>query len=380
MKKILAVVIVMVFVLGLFNGCAAKKSSGSVAPIKIGVATALTGDQALSGMYQKNGIELAIDQINSKGGLLGRQIQPVYVDDLGTDAGAVNAYNKLTGSGVVAAIGSILSTQNIAISSSVSKAQIPTLVCGSNNKIGQLNNPWMFQSRTNDALSATVVVKYAVQTLKLKKLAIIHDTDAFGSGAATAATTEMKTLGLTPVVVTTYNTGDKDFTAAFSRIKQSGADGILAWSQQTEAGLIMQQKQSLGISIPLIGSNSYSDKIGLDLAKSAANGVYAVADYVPTTPSKTGQAFAKAYKAKYGIDSDFDSGVGYDALSLIANAIKTSNSADPAKIRSALASTKNFQGALTVFTFNAQHVGGTGAMVVKIENGVPQVLESVTAN
>jgi branched-chain amino acid transport system substrate-binding protein len=378
MKKILPVVIVLVFILGLFNGCSSKTSKSSNS-IKIGCEIIETGDTALTGTYMKNGIELAVEQANNSGGALGRQIEPVYEDDLGTDTGAVNAYNKLAGSGMVAAIGSFASTQDLAISASVSKAQIPTMVSGSNNKISALNNAWLFQGRTPDALSATVIVKYAVQTLNLKKLALIYDTDAFGAGAAASAETELKALNITPVVISSYNAGDKDYTAIFSKIKQAGADGILAWSQHIEAGLIMKQKQSLGLNIPLIGSNSYSAKIALDLAGSAANNVYAVADYVPTTTSKVGQAFAKAYKAKYGIDSEFDSAIGYDEMSLLINAIKTGKSADPTAIKNALASTKNYQGALTVFTFNEQHVGGTGAMIVQVVNGVPQVLQSVSA-
>jgi branched-chain amino acid transport system substrate-binding protein len=378
MKKWLTVLLIFMFVLPMLAGCSSQKAGDDKsAPIKIGVVTSLTGERALTGQYTKNGVLLAIDDINSQGGINGRKLEAVFEDDNGNDAGAVNAYNKLSGSGVAVILGPIFSNMDLAMSPSIKKAEIPTMVMGSSNDIAKQKNPWMFQVRTADAISATALAKYASNQLKLKKIAILHETDNFASGAAAVAKKTLEDLGQPPVLVESYNGGDKDFTPVLAKIKASGADGMLVWSQQVEAGLIMKQIKSLDLNIPLIGSNSYITKIAIDLAKENAEGVYSVADYVPTTPVAKGADFAKRYKAKYNMDSEFNSAMNYDAVSVAAEALKKAGSTDKNAVRQALAAIKDYVGVSTTYTFDENNVGGTSVWIVQTKNGVPQVIESV---
>ncbi|MDR3562266.1 MAG: ABC transporter substrate-binding protein [Negativicutes bacterium] len=379
MKKWLAAVLMVMFVVSLMAGCSSQKSAGDDknAPIKIGVVTSLTGERALTGQYTKNGVLLAIEDINGAGGINGRKLEAVFEDDNGNDAGAVNAYNKLSGSGVSVILGPIYSNMDLAISPSIKKAEIPTLVMGSSNDLAKQKNPWMFQARTADAISATAIAKYAAGQLKLKKIAILHETDNFASGAAAVAKKALEDMGQPPVLVESYNGGDKDFTPVLAKIKASGAEGVLAWSQQVEAGLIMKQMKSLDLNVALIGSNSYITKIAIDLAKENAENVYSVADYVTTTPVPKGQDFAKRYKAKYNIDSEFNSAMNYDAISLAAEALKKAGSTDKNAIRQAMAAIKDFVGVSTTYTFDENNVGGTSVLIVQTKNGVPQVIEAI---
>jgi len=388
MKRLLSLLIAILMVIGLLAGCgqtgSSSPSSGGDAapdegPILIGCATALTGERALTGEYTKNAVDMAVKEINDAGGLLGREVKVIYEDDLGTDAGAVNAFNKLADQEVVAVIGSLFSTLDVAISGEVLKSEIPTVVTGSSISIGELGNPWMFQARSSDAVSATAIAKYAVDNLGLTKIAIIHDSDAFGQGASQAAIAELKNMGIEPVSVTTYNGGDKDYTPQILNIQQSGADVILAFSLQTEAGLIMKQLNDMGVGQPLIGSASFASMISIDLAKEAAEGVYSVADYVHTTPLEKGQEFAQKYLEAYGIESDWSSASKYDSFSLITEAIRIAGSTDNTAIRDAMKGIKGFACASNTFTFNEKNVGGTSVLIVQIVNGVPEVLESVTA-
>lgn len=382
MKRLLSIITTVIVSVSLIAGCASQKSPVSSdnktkGTIKIGIATSLTGEKALTGKYTRNGVELAVEEINNKGGINGQKVEAVYEDDNGTDSGAVNAFNKLTGSDVAVIIGSIYSTMDLAISPSVKKAEIPTLVTGSSNDIAKQKNPWLFQSRTNDAISAAAIAKYAVNELKLKKIALIHDTDAYGQGAAGAAKAALEGLKVTPTLITTFNTGDKDFTPQLVKIKDSKADGILAFSLQTEAGLIMKQVKSLGLDIPFIGSTSFSSKIAIDLARENAENVYSVADYVPTTSLQKGQEFAKRYKEKYSLESDFTGAINYDAFLLAAEAIKIAKSTDKNAVKQALASINEFNGATNTFSFDENNVGGTRALVVQIKSGTPRVIESI---
>ena len=345
--------------------------------LKIGVVTTLTGEKALTGQYSRNGIMLALDEINGKGGVNGKKISVMIEDDGGNDAGAVNAFNKVVSLGANVVIGPIYSTMNLAMSPSIKKAEIPTLVIGSSNDIAKQKNPWMFQTRTADAVSAAAMANFAAKKLGLKKIAILHDTDNFASGAAAVATKTLEELKVPPILVESYNTGDKDLTPQLAKIRASGTDGILAWSQLVEAGLIMKQIQSMDIKVPVVGSNSYVTKIALDLAKDNAEGVYSVADYVYSNPAPRTQEFAKNYKAKYKLESEFNSAMNYDAVYVIADAFKRAGTNDKKAMRDALASVKELVGVSTTYTFDANNVGGTSVAIVQVKKGVPQIIESV---
>jgi len=379
MRSLLKAVITVIMVVPFIAGCSSQKSVSDTksGPIKIGVVTTLTGERALTGQYSRNGVLMAVGEINGQGGINGRKIEIMFEDDGGNDSGAVNAYNKLTNSGADVIIGPIYSTMDLAMSPSIKKAEIPTLVIGSSNEIAKQKNPWMFQSRTPDAISAVALAKFAATKLKFKKPAILHDSDNFASGAAEVAKKTLEGLKVPPVLIESYNTGDKDFTPLLAKIKASGADGILAWAQQVEAGLIMKQKKSLDLKIPLIGSNSYVTKIAIDLAKENAEGVYSVADYVPTNPASRTQEFAKNYKAKYNLESEFNSAMNYDALYLAAEAVKKAGSTDKNAVRQAFGTIKDFVGVSTIFSFDENNIGGTAVSIVQVKNGAPQIIEMV---
>jgi branched-chain amino acid transport system substrate-binding protein len=381
MKKWLVILVVSLFALSIVSGCGsstpAKPAQEQAKPIKIGVVTSLTGERALTGQYSKNGIMMAIEEVNAKGGINGRKLEAFFEDDNGNEPGAVNAFNKVVSSGADLIIGPIYSNMDMAISPSIKKAEIPTLVIGSSNDLAKQQNPWMFQSRTADAISAAALANYASKNLKLKKVALLHDTDNFATGAATVAEKTLVDNGTPAVLREAYNSGDKDFTPQLAKIKASGADGILAWSQMVEAGLIMKQMKALDINIPLIGSNSYITKIATDLAKANAEGVYSVADYVHTSPAPKTVEFAKKYKEKYKIESEFNAAMNYDAVSLAIEAFTKAGSTDKNKVREALAGIKDYVGVATTYTFDKNNVGGTGVTIVQLKNNVLTVIESV---
>lgn len=348
-------------------------------PIIIGCETSLTGEKALTGEYMKNALDLAVERINANGGLLGREVQVIIEDDQGTDQGAVNAYNKLASSGVCAVIGNLYSTMNVAISGEVEKAQIPTVVTGSSVSVSELNNPYLFQARTNDDVAVRAIINTAVNDMGFEKIAIIHDSDAYGQGAYEVAVSTLEEMGMEPVVVTTYNSGDKDFTAHISQIQHSDADVIIAFGLQTEAGLIMKQLDVMDNQLPIIGSTSYASAIAIELAGDAANGVYSVVDYVPTTPLETGQEFAKLYRDKYGIESDWSGAAAWDSFLIITEAINRAGTTDADAICEEISNLKDFEGASNIFTFDERHVGGTMNVFVQIEDQVPEVFGTASA-
>lgn len=394
MKKILAISLIIAMTACSVMGCAAEKeqaSSGTTVsetpdsgentdePIIIGCETSLTGEKALTGEYMKNALDLAVERINAEGGLLGREVQVILEDDQGTDQGAVNAYNKLASSGSCAIIGNLYSTMNVAISGEAEKAMLPTVVTGSSVSVSELNNPYVFQARTNDDIAVRAIINTAVNDMGYQNIAIIHDSDAYGQGAYEVAVSTLEEMGMEPVVVTTYNSGDKDFTAHISQIQHSNADVIIAFGLQTEAGLIMKQLDVMDNQLPIIGSTSYASAIAIDLAGEAANGVYSVVDYVPTTPLEAGQEFAELYRNEYGIESDWSGAAAWDSFLIITEAIRRAGTTDADAVCQEISNLTDFEGASNIFSFDENHVGGTMNVFVQIEDLTPEVLGTASA-
>ncbi|MEO6021623.1 MAG: ABC transporter substrate-binding protein, partial [Burkholderiales bacterium] len=182
-------------------------------PIKIGFVNEITGPQAEAGQYTLNGAKLALEEINKAGGVLGRPLELRIEDNQSTNPATVLAFSKLYGEKDIAAIvGPIRSTQIQAASPTIAKGGVPTMIGGTDPSLTTVNNRWLFRLRPNDLFSAKVIADFGVNTLKLKKWAIIHSTDAFGTGGKNVLMAELKALGVTPVLVQGYTNNSQDFT------------------------------------------------------------------------------------------------------------------------------------------------------------------------
>ncbi len=380
MRRSAAIVVVAALVLcsiGLSGKVAAKQ------PVRIGVLTTLTGDYSLIGFYTKKSVQMAVNEINEKGGINGTPVEAVFEDDAGVNSSAVNAFNRLVyDDKVVAIVGSTLSTIDLALSPLIARQQIPFIALGSNVNITKQNNPWVFRPRANDALSARALAVFAVENLHLKKVGIMNSTDSFAQGYADIAKATLKQLGVEPVAVEVFNNGDKDYTAPLLNMKKAEAEGVIMVAQQADAGLILKQYDGLGLrkDFKIIGSNSFITKIAVNLGgAAAAEGVYAVADYVPTNPDPTSKSFTQRYISRYDTEPEFNGAFTYDAFNLLVHAIKEAGSTDRNKIRAALLATKDYPGVTQPITFRPDGEGGTQSLIVQFHNGKIEILNAVKA-
>lgn len=360
----------------------AESTSGTTPggdPINIGVITTLTGEKAMIGDYTKSSCALAVEEINAAGGVLGRPVAVIYEDDQGTDAGAVNAFNKLANDKtIVGVIGSNSSTRNLAIEGDVKKTQIVTMAQGSNVKLSNLDNDWMFQARANDATYASGMARYGVEKLKKTRFAVIHDTDIASKGQADQAIATLKELGITPVEVVAYNTGDKDFTPQLVKIQQANPDCIIGASIQVEAGLILKQMKALGISVPLIGTSSFSSSICLELAGDAAEGVYSATDFVPGTTRERGIEYCEKIRESTGKDPDSCGAIAYDAFYLLCEAMTRAQSTENTKIKDAMHTITDYKGTTTIFNFEGRMCGGTEVLMAQYKDGKLTIVDTIS--
>jgi branched-chain amino acid transport system substrate-binding protein len=339
-------------------------------PIKIGLVNETTGPNAEAGSYTVNGTRLAVEEINAKGGIMGRPIELRIEDNQSTNPGTVLAYSKLTGEGGISAIvGPIRSTQIQAASPTIQKGGVPALVGGTDPSLTKVNNPWIFRVRPNDSYSSRVIADFGVNSLKLKKWAIVHSTDAFGSGGMRALTEALKAQGITPVLVQGYTNNSQDFTPIVLAIKKSGADILATYmTNSPDVGIFAKQLRQLGVGIPWVGSPSVVTDTAMKLAGQALHGTYAVADFTPGSSAEA-KSFAEKYKAKYKLDSDVYSSWAYDALFVLKNAVETAKSTEPEKLRAAILGICGWKGVEGTYCFDKNGDGLHGYNIVRNENG-----------
>jgi len=339
-------------------------------PIRIGVISPQTGAAAQSGQFMRNGIALALDAINAKGGVLGRPIETVVADDQTTNPGAVLAFSKLASdAATVAFIGSIRSTQVQAMAPGVLKEGKPMMIGGTDPRLTHQGNRWLFRCRPNDSYSAKTIADYGVHTLGHKNIALIYSTDAFGTGGRDALTAELKALGITPVVSIGYTNQQADFTPMVLQVRTSGADLITSYfTYETDLGVFAKQLRQLGVQTQWVGSPSIIDTSALELAGPALYNTFGVADYaVDATP--TSKAFAAAYQDRFKSIPDNQSSWAYDAMNLLALAIGNAKSTDPAAIRTALLAIQGYKGAEGEYDFDENGDGLHGYSVVQNQGG-----------
>ncbi|HEX7952125.1 MAG TPA: ABC transporter substrate-binding protein [Burkholderiales bacterium] len=338
--------------------------------IKIGVVSTLTGPYAEWGTFQVNGLQLALEDIRKAGGILGRQVELHIEDNASTNPGTVLAFTKLfTDPDVKGIVGPIASTQIQAASPAIARSGIPTMIGGTDPSLTRINNKWVFRARPNDLYSSKVIADFGVNTLKLKKWAIVHATDAFGQGGAKALTDELQARGIMPVLDQGYTSNSQDFAPVVLAVKKSGADALGTYmTVPADQAIFAKQLRQLGVSIQWIGSPTTVAVTTRSLAGEALYGSYGVADF-NSEANDAARAFTRRYRERYGIDPDNFSSWAFDALHILALAMNNAGSTEPEAVRQAILAIKGYKGLEGNYEFDARGDGVHGYNVVKNEGG-----------
>ncbi len=345
-------------------------AAGAVEPIKIGVVNMLTGPFAEGGSFQVNGLQLALEDVNKAGGILGRPVELRTEDNASTNPGTVLAFSKLfTDPAIKAIVGPIASTQIQAASPAIAKAGIPTMIGGTDPSLTRVNNKWVFRARPNDLYSSKVIADFGVNTLKLKKWAIVHATDAFGQGGAKALTEALQALGVTPILDQGYTSNSQDFTPIVLAIKKSGAEVLGTYmTVPADQAIFAKQLRQLGVSIQWVGSPTTAAVTTRNLGGEALYGTYAVADF-NAEANEAAREFTKRYRERFGIYPDNFASWSYDALHILALAMNNANSTEPEAVRKAILAIKGYKGLEGTYEFDARGDGLHGYNVVRNEDG-----------
>ena len=348
--------------------------------ILIGEYESLTGAEATFGTSSANGLKLAVEETNNTGGVLGKQIKLITYDDQGKPSEAATVVQKLINKDrVVAVVGEVASSRSKAGAQICESSKIPMVTPASTNPEVTAIGDYIFRVCFIDPFQATVMSKFALNSLKVKRVAVLQDVkNAYSTGLAEFFIKQFKEMGGEIVEVQSYSAGDKDFKAQLTAIKSKNPEAIFIPGYYTDVGLIAIQAREIGITIPLIGGDGWeSEKLTEGKAKDALEGCYFSTHVSTANPDPQVQNFIKKYKEKYNIMPDAMSFLAYDAGMILFDAIKRAGSTEPDKIRDALAKTKDFQGVTGKISINDQRNAVKPAVILEIKNGNFEYKETV---
>ncbi len=357
-------------------GC--NKSSQN--EILIGEYESLTGAEATFGQSSTNGLKLAVEEVNSTGGLLGKQIKLITYDDQGKPSEAATVVQKLINKDrVVAIIGEVASSRSKAGAQICQSSKMPMITPASTNPEVTAIGDYIFRVCFIDPFQATVMSKFALNSLKIKRVAVLQDVkNAYSTGLADFFIKQFKEMGGEIIEVQSYSAGDKDFKAQLTAIKSKNPEGIFIPGYYTDVGLIAIQAREIGITQPLFGSDGWeSEKLTEGKAKDALEGCFFSTHVSSEDPSPQIQNFIKKYKEKYNMMPDAMSFLAYDAGMIMFDAIKRAGSIEADKIRDALAKTTNFTGVTGTISINEQRNAIKPAVILEIKDGKFKYKETV---
>lgn len=357
---------------------------GKGEPIRIGLIPPITGSNALNGQFETEGAKYAQNEINSRPGKAydDRPIELVIEDATNDNQAAVAALNKLVDENIVAVVVPVLSTQIQAMAPVMKQKGLPWMTGGTAVKNTRLGVPNLFRLRASDGITAKGIVDFAVKDKKLTKVGILHSSEAFGSGGADSVEAALQTYNLKAAAREAYPVDTKDFTPELLRIKNAGADGIVAYVQNpSDCAVILNQYRELGLTkIAFIGSPSFGNATGLQTAGAAANGAYVAEDFIVGKNGPVATKFIENFQRQFHHMPDVGVGQGWvrDSFVLLADTYKRIGTTDPAKTVEALHQTKNWEGTLGSFTCDAEGNMVHSMSIGIVENAKVTLVKTVT--
>jgi len=311
-------------------------------PIVIGVSTAQTGPAAVAAEWELWGVNLAVEEINAAGGVLGRKLEILVMDNKCNPSEAVNVANKLVEAKVVAIEGSHCSSAHLASMKIIQDAKIPMITgIASNPQIttlsGKGGNDYAFRISASDAGMMQALGIYLADKKPFKTVAIVAEDSDFGRGGADAFKAAVVTkAGLEVVSTDIHPQNAPDFTSILTRLQQRRPDAIATFQVGGDSLNFLRQAMQLGVRIPYTGRIELGGRNQPIIEAGGLEKSISAWQYSALVDSPTNKAFAEKIKAKYKAEPYLQTWAGYDAIRVLAQAIKAAGSTDGAKIKDAI--------------------------------------------
>ncbi|MFZ5446764.1 MAG: ABC transporter substrate-binding protein [Myxococcota bacterium] len=357
----------------------AKPTTGADV-ILLGEVGSLTGSEAAFGISTRNGIELALEEANAAGGVKGKKLAVRVYDDQSKPEEAASATTRLiTQDKVVAILGEVASSNSLAMAPKAQEAKIPMVSPSSTNpKVTEVGD-YIFRVCFIDPFQGYVMARYAHDSLKFKKVAILTDKkSAYSEGLTEVFQKKFSEMGGSIVGVEAYSKGDTDFRAQLTNVKKLKPDGIYVPGYYQDVALIAEQGKELGITAPMMGGDGWDSEKLFELGGQAVEGSYVSNHYSSDDPSPRVQDFIKKYKAKFGGVPDSLAALGYDSARVVIEALKRAPDTSGPALRAAIAETRDFPGVAGTITLDEKRNPVKPAVVLKVEGGKFKYVDTVS--
>ncbi|TCE84088.1 ABC transporter substrate-binding protein [Bifidobacterium longum] len=354
------------------SSSSSAKASGD--SITIGTVTTNSGTAAAYGEAEVKGFELAVSEINAKGGINGKKVKLESMDDKGDATEASNAYNKLAGdNNVLAVAGPTISATTAAVAPLADQSKLVTIAPAATSDSIETGN-YLFRTCFKDSYQGEVAARFAAENLKVKKVAVLYGTgDPYSSGVGEAFAKAAEKLGLEVVdKESSSSADDTEYSAQLQKIQASGAELLYAPYYYSVAGpYIIPQARSVGFEGYVMGPDGY-DGLKLTGDKSQYNKTYYTTHYSADDNTNTKvQDFIKSYKSKNNAEPNTFAALGYDTIYMIKQAIeKAGKNATREDVRNAVAS-MTFDGVTGKFTMDESGSPTKSVIVLEMKDGKP---------
>jgi branched-chain amino acid transport system substrate-binding protein len=362
----------------LFLSLAASVANGQ-GTIKVGEFASMTGKEATYGQASHKGTLLAVEEVNAAGGVLGQKLE-LILEDNQSKAGESGTIVKkfISRDKVIAVLGEVASNRSLEAAPICQNAKIPMITPSSTSPEVTAKGNYIFRVCFIDPFQGTVMAKFAKNSLKLRKVGLLTSvSSAYSVGLAKYFRERFTADGGTVVLEQKFAEGDKDFRAQLTAIRAAGVEGVFIPGYYAEAALICRQARDLGLNIPLFGADGWESPELVQIGGGAVEGTYFATHYSPENKDPVVARFNTRFRERWGNVSDTLTGLGYDSVMMLVDAIKRAGTTDGPKLRDALAATKNFKGVTGTITLDAQRNPTKSAVVLLVKNGKFQFVESI---
>jgi branched-chain amino acid transport system substrate-binding protein len=337
--------------LGLALGLGFALAGTASAQVKFGMAGPITGPSAATGAQMKNGVDQAAEDINKTGGILGQKITVEYGDDVSDPKQGVSVANKFAGDGVKFVIGNYNSGVTIPSSEVYQENGILEITPASTNPTVTERKMWnIFRVCGRDDQQGKVAGTYILKHFKGKKIAVVHDKTTYGKGLADEMKKAINAGGMKEVLYEGINTGEKDYSALVSKIKQSGADLVYFGGLYTEGGLIVRQMRDQGVKAPLMGGDGITSDEFASVGGPGVEGT--LMTYGPDPRHKPeAKKVVEEFRAKK-FEPEAYTLYSYAGVQVIKQAAEAAKSLDPKKVAEKMHSGMKFRTVLGDLAFD----------------------------
>ncbi|CAD5372298.1 Amino acid/amide ABC transporter substrate-binding protein (HAAT family) [Rubrivivax sp. A210] len=305
-------------------------------PVKIAAILELSGAGVTSGTNFKNGVELAVKEINAAGGILGRTLELNAADTQSNPGVAKGLAQKAVDDGVFAVFGPVFSGSIAVSMNETRRAEVPNFTGGEAAAITKQGNPYIFRTSFTQDSAMPRVARYIAQTLKAKTLALVYVNNDYGKGGRESLLKALEPLGVKVVADISTEQGQIDFSAATLKAKQSHADAVFVYTNEEEAARVLRELRKLGLAKPVIGETVLTSQKVIELAGEAANGAVAHVGLTVDAPIAGVQAFRAKFEKEFKYTPDHNGVKGYTGIYIMKAAIEKVGKFDRRAVAQAL--------------------------------------------